>query len=385
MEGSRPLGKYQLLRNLLLFLFFLYLFFVSIELMGAAFKGFGEGFAKRLISTTSNPFVGLFIGVLSTSIVQSSSLTTSIMVGMVAVGAITIRNAIPFIMGANIGTTVTNTLVAMAHITRKQEFRRAFAAGIVHDFFNILTVLVVMPVHLISQSIFGQGILQFLAGGLAEIFESAGGMKFSNPLKTLVDPAINLLYNHLLPAMLKPFFSQVDDIKLSVLTLFFSLALLFLALTFMVKFMRAALLTRVENLFDAYIFKTDLRGFAVGTILTATIQSSSVTTSLVVPLAGVGVLTIEQIFPYTLGANIGTTITAILASLVTGSKVAITAAFAHSCFNIIGTIIWYPLRKVPITMAKKLAEISTKSRKYAFLYIIFVFYVIPGLLILLTR
>ena len=108
------------------FLFFLYLFFISIELIGAAFKGFGKGFAEQLIATTSNPIMGLFIGILATTLVQSSSMTTSILVGMVAVGTISVRNAIPVVMGANIGTTVTNTIVAMAHITRKQEFQRAF-------------------------------------------------------------------------------------------------------------------------------------------------------------------------------------------------------------------------------------------------------------------
>jgi sodium-dependent phosphate cotransporter len=140
MEGSHSLGKYRSVLNLLFFLFFLYLFFLSIELLGSAFKGFGKGFAEQLIAATSNPFTGLFIGLLSTSIVQSSSLTTSIVVGMVASGTITIQNAIPFVMGANIGTTITNIIVAMGYITRKNEFQRAFAAATVHDFFNMLSV-----------------------------------------------------------------------------------------------------------------------------------------------------------------------------------------------------------------------------------------------------
>ena len=156
----------------------------------------------------------------------------------------------------------------------------------------------------------------------------------------------------------------------------------------MTRFMRSALLVRIENLFDAYLFKTAIRSFAVGTALTAVVQSSSVTTSLAVPLLGAGILTMEQIFPYVLGANLGTTITAMLASLAIGGeggKIAITVAFAHLCFNISGTIIWYPLRKVPITMARKMAEVSTKSRKLALIYLVVVFYVIPGLLILLAR
>jgi len=96
----------------------LYFFLVSIGLMGVAFKGFGKEFAENLIRTTSNPLIGLFIGILATSIVQSSSTTTSIVVGMVAYGVITVNNAIPIVMGANIGTTVTGILVSLGHIAK---------------------------------------------------------------------------------------------------------------------------------------------------------------------------------------------------------------------------------------------------------------------------
>jgi sodium-dependent phosphate cotransporter len=220
---------------------------------------------------------------------------------------------------------------------------------------------------------------------LANVFVNTVGLKFSSPLKAIVEPVINLLYGKVFPAILSPFFNDNQGITLAIFTLLVSLGMLFFALIFMVKSMKATIMAKVENLFDTYIFKTPLRGFALGTILTGTIQSSSVTTSLVVPLVSTGVLTIEQIYPYDLGANIGTTITAILASLVTGSKLAITVAFAHSCFNILGACIWYPLRIVPITLAKKLAEVSAKSRKYAFIFVFAVFFIIPGLLIWLTR
>jgi sodium-dependent phosphate cotransporter len=377
----------------LLFVFFLYLFFVSIELIGAAFKGFGKGFAERLISTTSNPFVGLFIGMLATSIAQSSSMTTSILVGMVAVGTITVRNAIPVIMGANIGTTVTNTIVAMAYITRRQEFKRAFGGALLHDYFNVMSVLVLLPLHLASQYILpgGKGFLQFLAEKLANLFGNIGGTKFASPLKKLTGPIIKLLREYLFPVILRPFFGQQPDnakLALSILTLICALVLLFLALKYMTRAMRSALMVKMENLFDAYLFKTAIRSFAVGAILTATVQSSSVTTSLAVPLVGAGVLTIQQIYPYVLGANLGTTITAMLASLAIGGeggKIAITVAFAHLWFNIWGSMIWYPLRKVPITMASITSEICTRSRKLAIIYLIVMFYVIPGLLILLTR
>lgn len=390
MGGIRPSSKYQLVKNLLFFLFFLYLFFVSIELIGEAFKGFGKGFAQQLIHTTSNPLVGLFIGILSTSIVQSSSMTTSILVGMVAVGTIQVPNAIPVVMGANIGTTVTNTMVAMAHITRKQEFGRAFGGALLHDFFNVLGVLVLLPLDLASRFILpqGKGFLQFLAEVLAGLFGNVGGTRFASPLKKVTGPTIRLLREYVFPTILRPFFGQrASDAKLAlaILTLVCALVLLFLALKYMTGAMRSALLVKIENLFDAYLFKTAIRGFAVGVILTAVVQSSSVTTSLAVPLLGAGILTMQQIFPYVLGANLGTTVTAMLAALATGSTLAITVAFAHLWFNIWASIIWYPLRRVPIAMSRKMAEVCTKSRKIAIIYIIIMFYAMPGLLILLTR
>jgi len=98
-------NRAKTLAKILSVAFLLYLFLVSIGLMGAAFKGFGKGFAESLIKTTSNPFVGLFIGILATSMVQSSSTVTSVVVGIVAAGGITVTNAVPIVMGANIGTT----------------------------------------------------------------------------------------------------------------------------------------------------------------------------------------------------------------------------------------------------------------------------------------
>ena len=165
----------------------LYFFIVGIGAMGHAFKLFGREFSEAILTTTASPLVGLFIGVLATSLVQSSSTTTSIIVGMVAAGAISIEGAIPMIMGANVGTTVTNTLVSMGHITRRHEFRLAFAAATVHDFFNLLTLLILFPLELAT------GYLSRLASLSASAFAGLGGMKLGNPLNAATRPAINAL------------------------------------------------------------------------------------------------------------------------------------------------------------------------------------------------
>lgn len=164
-----------------------YLFLLSIKLLGHSLKLFGKGFAETLIIMTSNPFAGLIIGIVATSLIQSSSTTTSIVVGLVAGGALNLENAIPIIMGANIGTTITNSLVSMGHVSRRIEFKRAFAASVVHDFFNICAVIVIFPIELNFHFI-GR-----IATSLEKTFAGAGGLKMFNPLKMVIDPAIDFI------------------------------------------------------------------------------------------------------------------------------------------------------------------------------------------------
>jgi sodium-dependent phosphate cotransporter len=351
--------------GVLLLVGLLYLFIVSISLMGFAFKHFGKGFAEQIIATTSNPIIGLLIGVLATSLIQSSSTTTSLVVGLVGAGALTIPNAIPIVMGSNIGTSITNTIVSMGHVSRSNEFRRAFAGSTVHDFFNMITVLLLFPLQL-STNFLGS-----IAGSFANVFQSFGGLKTVSPIKVLVKPAMELV--------------ETSTGGSGIVILILSLLILFFSLRYLTLVMRGLILGRLEALFDEYIFKTAIRGFVFGIIVTALVQSSSITTSIVIPLVGAGILTVEQIFPYTLGANIGTTITAILASLATGNIAAVTVAFAHLLFNILGVVIVYPLRRIPLFLARTLADVSIRNRILPFVYIAIMFFLFPFLLIYLMR
>jgi sodium-dependent phosphate cotransporter len=113
-----------------------------------------------------------------------------------------------------------------------------------------------------------------------------------------------------------------------------------------------------------------------------------VTTSLLVPLVAAGILTIEAAFPITIGANIGTTTTAILASFATGNIHAIVIAFAHFLFNLTGAVFIYPIkycRIVPISLAKWLGNLAAEKRRYAIAYVLGVFFIVPALLILISR
>lgn len=339
----------------------MYVFFVSITLMGDSFKFFGKGFAQQLVATTSSPFIGLFIGILATSIVQSSSTTTSMTVGLVAGGALDVAGAIPVIMGANIGTSVTNTLVSVGHISRPTEFKRAFAAATVHDFFNLLSVMVLFPLQV------GTNFLGASSGFLANRFAHIGGFKLLSPLKAAVKPAVHWIAG---------LTGESGTIMLIV-----SVVLLFAALRYIVVNLRALVIGRVEQFFSERLFRNAGRAFMLGLVLTVMVQSSSITTSLAVPLAGAGILTLVQIFPMTLGANVGTTITAMLAALVTADIAAVTVAFAHLLFNIFGIIIIWPARRLPMFLASTLAQWSLRSKVLPIVYILVIFFLIPLVLI----
>ncbi|MBC8366866.1 Na/Pi symporter [bacterium] len=352
----------------------LYIFFVAIKLMGGSAKGMGRMLAAEFLNQgTSSALLGLLLGVFTTSLVQSSSTVTSMVVGLVAGGAFSLEIAIPIIMGANIGTTVTNTIVSLGHVHNREEFRRAFAAGTVHDIFNVLAVIVIFPLEQMTH--FLQRMATWMTGHLM-------GQEFGkfDGIKHIVDPAINLI-NGLIPH---------DGFRL-----LFALILLLATLTFLVKFMRSIMENRLARMIDSVLFKNAGTSMVMGIIFTILVQSSSVTTSLVVPLVGAGILTIKQIFPYTLGSNVGTTITALMAALVfaaTGSapdasRAALTAALVHTLFNISGIIIWYPFRALPINLAMRLADICAASRRNTILVILgyFGIYLIPLVLLLLLR
>ncbi len=350
----------------------LLLFFVSLELMSEAFGLMGKGFAETLLSTTSTPVMALLTGILATSLVQSSSTVTSLTVALVASGALSIEGAVPIIMGANIGTTVTNTIVSMGHITRRDEFQRAMTGATVHDFFNLMAVAILFPLEVLFGAISTPA--SWLTSGLAGI----GGAHLLSPLKIVVKP---------IAAFLIGLMSEVGWVVLVV-----GLLLLFLALRYLVVLLKMLMMGRSEQILHRYLFGSPRAAMACGLVLTVLVQSSSVTTSVVVPLVAAGILTVRQIFPYTLGANVGTTVTALLAALAlagTGTEDALaglTVAFTHVLFNVFDILIIYgikPMREVPIRMAEFMGKLAGINRLYALLYLVGVFFLLPLLLELL--
>jgi sodium-dependent phosphate cotransporter len=207
------------------------------------------------------------------------------------------------------------------------------------------------------------GFLEKIAAFFGNQFASVGGLSLLSPVKAITKPVahgvLELVGNN----------GWIGGV--------IGLLLLFLSLRYLVKLLKMIVVGKIEGWFRRKLFKTAIRSLVLGIVMTILVQSSSITTSFIVPMVGAGILTLEQIFPFTLGANIGTTVTAIMAALVTGRTEAIIVAFAHLLFNVIGIIAIWPFRQVPIHLARKFSEIATQKKFIPFVYILVVFFLIP--------
>ncbi|MGV3760570.1 MAG: Na/Pi symporter [Actinomycetota bacterium] len=371
-EAARPMPAPA---RAALVLALLYLFLVGIAVLEGGISSLGEGVQESLFSSVSNPVAGLCVGILATVLVQSSSVSTSTVVGLVSTGLLSVDDAVPVIMGANIGTTVTSTLAALGHVRRPQEFRPAFAAATVHDFFNLLTVAVMLPVELAT------GVLSRTARSLTEALGGQDGAHFESPIKKIVegpsDRVIDLVDG------------LASGTALGVVLIVVAMAMIFVALGFITKNMRVLVASRIERSVSELLERGGgLAAIALGLVITVAVQSSSITTSVMVPLAAAGIITTRNVYPLALGANVGTTATALLAAMAASRPEAVTIALVHTLFNISGILVFYPIsfmRSLPVRLAEGLAEIATKRRSLVLAYVIVVFLVVPAFGVVLLR
>ena len=346
----------------------IYLFLVGVSSLEAGIKVMGADTQERLFSSVSNPIAGLCIGILGTVLVQSSSASTSVIVGLVATQTLGVEAAVPMIMGANIGTTVTNTLVSLGHVRQSNEFRRAFAAATVHDFFNLLSVAILLPLELLT------GLLSSIAEAVSEALVGSAGTEWKSPVKAWVKQPVGWL---------KDLWSAfgLEGNWLGVALVATGLVIVLSALTFITKNMRELVADRVERSLNAVLGRGGgAVAMLLGLIITVAVQSSSITTSILIPLSAAGVLTLRNAYPVTLGANVGTTITALLAALAASSPESLTIALVHTTFNISGILLLYVLpffRDVPVRLAEGLADVAIKRRSWAVAYVVGMFIVLP--------
>jgi solute carrier family 34 (sodium-dependent phosphate cotransporter) len=405
----------------------LYLFLIGLDLMSNSFKILSGKGMYSLFSSIKNPIAGVMIGIIATVLLQSSSTTTSIIVTMVGSNLLTVEQAIPMIMGANIGTSITNTLVSHAHINNVNEFKLAFAGATVHDMFNFLSLIILLPVETISEGL-KYPLLFKISKKFTGIFVNVESVSFNSPLKVILKPIVKqfcVVDKNVIKGISNgcincnsTISSTCWDLKMKncmtredwdatypngniiksgflkglgndgggAVGLFISLVILCFALYFIVKILHKLVVSnngkgKMLNMIKKTLEISPYLTMFVGMLLTISVQSSSIITSTFTPLVGLSILTVEQMFPLTLGANIGTTCTAILASIVTESPDAIQIALCHFIFNIVGTVILFPIpvvRKIPIKMAGRLGVLVSKFKWFGIFYILYTFLLFPA-------
>ncbi|XP_043772179.1 sodium-dependent phosphate transport protein 2C isoform X1 [Cervus elaphus] len=471
----------------------LYLFICSLDILSSAFqllssKVTGDIFKDNVV--LSNPLAGLVIGVLVTVLVQSSSTSSSIVVSMVASKLLTVRASVPIIMGVNVGTSFTSTLVSMAQSGDRDEFRRAFGGSAVHGIFNWLTALVLLPLESAAAPLERLSVLTLGAASLQP------GGHAPDILKVLTRPLTHLIVQldadvltgsatgnttnrslikrwcgtreqttagnsshcgaaaggpcpgkngsaseeplpcrHLFAGM------ALTDLAVGLILLAASLLVLCSCLVLIVKLLNSTLRGRVAQAVRTVINADFPRPFGwlsgylailVGASLTFVLQSSSVFTSAIVPLIGVGVISLERAYPLFLGSNTGTTTTALLAALASPSDRLLSAvqnlpvqgpdpllqealwtapttaaprllqqtpgencvpstcspatpprrsqvALIHFCFNLVGILLWYvvPILRLPIPLAKHFGNLTASYRWVAVAYLLLCFLLLP--------
>jgi sodium-dependent phosphate cotransporter len=373
LENNKKVGSPLLWASLA---FMLYLLLLSVTMVGSGFKMATGDQAKVLFEFASHPIAGLMIGLVATALIQSSSTVTSIIVGLVA-GGLPVETAIPMIMGANIGTTVTNTIVSLAHIREKDEFKNAFASATIHDFFNILAVIIFLPLEIMF------GIFEKVSEWLVSFFISTGDMsiKSFNFIKPITKPVVKAIESQL---------SFLNSEMIGVSLIIGGIITIFIAITFMGKLMKKLMVGRAKEILKNAIGKGSLHGIFSGTLVTVLVQSSSTTTSLIIPLVGNKILKVKDIYPFTIGSNIGTCITALLAATaVTGdfAVFALQIALVHLSFNLAATMVIFGipfLRNIPLNTSHWISDLAIKNRGVVFVYLISLFVVIPSAILFLT-
>lgn len=356
----------------LLIAVFIYLLLVGVGIIGDGFKwisGGAEG-AARIFAFASSPIVGVILGTLATALVQSSSTVTSVIVGLVA-GGMPVEIAVPMIMGANMGTTITNTIVSLGNFRERAMFNKSFQAATVHDFFNLYSIVIFLPVEILFHP------LERAGGAMAGWFvaDASASVSNLNVIAAITKPVAKFVIGALqsLPATLG-----------ALIAIAIGISLIIAAVLYLGKLLRSVTAGKAMGIVQNAIGGGPIKGVLTGTAVTVLVQSSSTTTSIVVPLAGSGALTTRQVFPFTMGANIGTCITALLsATAVSGATqiLALQIALVHLLYNVLGVLVFLYtpwLRDLPVRSAEWLGNKVEVNRGWAFGYIGSVFFLMPG-------
>ena len=401
-------------------LHFFYFFLLGLYLMQSSARVMSGCSVGHLFGEDTNPITGLMTGMLSTVLLQSASATCSIIVSL-AGEEISLQQGIFMVMGANIGSTVTNTLVALGHYGDDLQYERAFAGATLHDMFNLMSVAVLFPLEVMT------GYLNALSGAIVENSDVKDGKKWRSPIKKIVSPVGKriIISNRRVPKYVAGghkdcqdfypnqckdgtptykscgghfgliacskrddfcplFFSKdatlKDDRVSGGVVFLLSLLLLFASLIGIVTILQKLFVGMSSRVVYAVTKANGYFAMILGAGLTMLVQSSSITTSILTPLVAMGLIRLDQMYPLTLGANLGTAFTTIMAAMVSDLWDALHVALAHLFFNVTGIVIFYPLpmlRRLPLVAAQRLGRATRLWPLFPLLYVLGIFILFP--------
>ncbi|KAL4175844.1 hypothetical protein KRP22_000803 [Phytophthora ramorum] len=373
----------------------LYLFMVAVKFIESGFTVALGCDAKGAFTIADNPLAGLVLGLVTTALLHSSSTITSITVALVATQGLTIRQGVFIVMGANVGTCVTCIVVAFGQIKVRSRFQRAMETATVHTMYNVWSVLIMFPLEVLAHP------LERLSVLMSNAKTSTGS--FTSPVDALVKPFANLLIQVDTQAILDITSGArecTDDVSLlsggafegtsltdgqiGAIVVVIGFLILAFSLIWFIQMLAKVFLGPTKVLVSRMLAFNGYVNIVAGAVITFAVQSSTVVTCTLTPMAGLGVFTLEQVYPLIVGANLGTCGTALLASLVVGDRQAVAVALAHLWFNVFGIVLFYPIhfmRRPILGWARSVAYFSASWAVVGVLFILLTYLVLPGVLL----
>lgn len=350
--------------------------FLAVYLILDGAYALGSPAIGRLFDLATNPVIGLLIGVIATSAIQSSTAVTALTVTAVGTGGVSVAVAVPIILGANVGTTITAMIVSFSYLGHRRSFRRAFASASLHTWFNGLFVLVAFILELLFQP------LSRTAGLVSDTVVGDAATDTGRELASLFAPLIDAVgVRGLLGTVMSARAAAVVAILAGTLLILGAIRILNAQLSVLTAATTRTLLERSSGASDAL-------GVLSGALVTMAVNASSVTVSSLLPFAVTRTLKMREALSITLGANVGTTLMSLLAALAVPGPMgalAVQAALVHVSFNVMSAllvIIIPPLRELIIRLAEFSGRVAARGYSAAAAMMATGYFVVPALIIL---
>ena len=389
-----PILSNNKVRLILILAVGIFLFISSLEGVKSGFKIIFAEWQKGIldmITANTAPLTGLAIGILGTALVQSSSAVVAAtmvsMSGMVTIGLpleAAMRFGVPMVLGANIGTTVTNTIVifGVKRGMTNQEFGETIPGVIVDDVYEALTIslffIVEMTTGLISNTVLVLGDFLTQTLGLEEAFAAFD--------KTIIDIVIK-----------EPIVTPLKNMVTGLFGVRVGGVLLFIIWFAVIVFSMGLITKGLENLIQTdwedkvkAAFSSPGRGFLTGFSITWLVGSSSIGSSLMVPFLATKVVDVKKAYPYLVGCNIATTVDlSQIYGYIAGGVVGVMLGSAHVMLNIMALLLWLvsPLRFVPVAVAEEIGRRIQENENAGLtlaVWVIVIFFVLPIAIIYLS-